>query len=418
MGRPVRLLPREQRGPGARHIRALRSDPTPDEARGGYQAETGTVLILSGSVGAGHDGAADELTRRLRVEGITVRQRDYLDALPRFSQRMLRDGYSISVGYVPAFFQWLFASIEHRGWVQWLAITFCDTANRRVRGWVSADVAVVVSTYPLASQCLGRLKQTGRISQPVLTYLTDPAVHRLWVHPGVEQHLTVTAATAEQGRTQYGVAMRAVGALVPPGFSAALSADQRSSVRARLGVGDGEPLALVVSGSLGLGEVPASVRAVQAAGIYRVAVLCGRNHRLRHEMAQLPGVLALGWRDDVAALMGAADVLVHNAGGLSLTEAMTAGLAAVTYRPLPGHGRANAALLARAGLAPWPQTLEDLRGALAEALQRGGSGRTALIHSPDAAEMVIARLRQARAASVPLPRPRMGRRSTAAENRL
>lgn len=181
----MRLLAREQRGPGARHIRALRSDPPPAAAGVSDEAGLGTVLILSGSVGAGHDGAADELTRRLRAAGITVRQRDYLDALPRFSQRMLRDGYSISVGYVPAFFQWLFASIEHRGWVQWLAIMFCDTANRRVRGWVSADVAVVVSTYPLAP--LGSLRSpTDRclgMVEPMLPCSRGPVWrhgHRRW----------------------------------------------------------------------------------------------------------------------------------------------------------------------------------------------------------------------------------------------
>jgi len=35
-------------------------------------------LIISGSVGAGHDGAANELADRLRVHGIDVDVRDYL----------------------------------------------------------------------------------------------------------------------------------------------------------------------------------------------------------------------------------------------------------------------------------------------------------------------------------------------------
>lgn len=388
MARSSRLRVRAQS-----NVRSDQVDIAADDTGSG----SGTVLVVSGSVGAGHDGAADELTRRLRASGVSVRQRDYLDALPRFSQRILRDGYSISVGYVPWFFQWLFASIERRTWVEWLAVRFCATANNAVAGWLSEDVAVVVSTYPLASQSLGRLKAKGRMRQPVLSYLTDPAVHRLWVHPSIEQHLTVTGYTAQYGQTEYGVPMRAVGALVPPAFSSPISGDRRSQLRVDLGVDDGEPLALVVSGSLGLGEVPASVRAIQAGGIHSVAVLCGRNESLRRRLSQIPGVVALGWRDDVPELMGAADVLVHNAGGLSLTEAMAAGLAAVTYRPLPGHGRANAALLAQAGLAPWPQTVDELRQSLAEALQRPGPGREAVRHSPDAAALVLSVLREVRA---------------------
>ena len=58
--------------------------------------------------------------------------------------------------------------------------------------------------------------------------------------------------------------------------------------------------------------------------------------------------------------MHVADVLVQNAGGLSLTEALVAGLPAVTYRPIPGHGRANAAVLDASGLAPWARTDDQL----------------------------------------------------------
>ena len=58
--------------------------------------------------------------------------------------------------------------------------------------------------------------------------------------------------------------------------------------------------------------------------------------------------------------MAAADVLVHNAGGLSLTEALVAGLPALTYLPIPGHGRANAAVLERSGIAAWPGTPAEL----------------------------------------------------------
>ena len=58
--------------------------------------------------------------------------------------------------------------------------------------------------------------------------------------------------------------------------------------------------------------------------------------------------------------MAAADLLVHNAGGLSLTEALVAGLPAVTYLPIPGHGRANAVVLDRAGVAGWPRDPQQL----------------------------------------------------------
>lgn len=55
---------------------------------------------------------------------------------------------------------------------------------------------------------------------------------------------------------------------------------------------------------------------------------------------------------------------MHNAGGLSFTEALVAGLPAITYLPIPGHGHANAVVLAAAALAPWPTGPAELAEAI------------------------------------------------------
>ena len=322
------------------------------------------ALIISGSVGAGHDGAANELAQRLRRAGVTTDVRDYLGALPGPCRIVLRDGYTTSVRRVPAFFEWLFTRIETNPVVRGLTLAFCRIGNRRVRRWVREhDYDVVVSTYPLASQTLGTLRGRRDITVPVVTYLTDPAVHRTWVHPAVDRHLTVTAEAASQGEAEYGVAMTVAGPLVPGRFALALTDRDRSQLRHQLGLPAGRKVALLVTGSLGLGDVEESVVEVLAAGLTPLA-LCGHNAALRRRLAAIPGVVAIGWRDDMHALMNVADVLVHNAGGLSFTEAMVAGLPAVSYRCIPGHGMANAASLKRAGLAPWAKTREEFQAAL------------------------------------------------------
>jgi UDP-N-acetylglucosamine:LPS N-acetylglucosamine transferase len=133
------------------------------------------------------------------------------------------------------------------------------------------------------------------------------------------------------------------------------------------------------------------VRSITSSGVGEVVVLCGRNDRLRKQLSAQPGVVALGWRDDVPELMAAADVLVHNAGGLSLTEALTAGLPAVTYRPIPGHGIANSQVLADTGLAPWPQNEAELVEAIRkQAIDR--SDPSHVVRHPDTTELVLSLL--------------------------
>jgi processive 1,2-diacylglycerol beta-glucosyltransferase len=315
-------------------------------------------------VGAGHDGAANELADRLRRAGVVVDVRDYLQALPLVCRFILRDGYTISVGRVPAFFQWLFTYIEHSRLAARLLGVFCKIGHRPVLEWIhDGDFDVVVSTYPLASQSLGALRARRRIDIPVITDLTDPAPHRAWIHSDVDLHLTCTRQTAIQGAATYGVPMLVAGPLVPARFQTRLTAHQRAAKRSGLGLQQNMAVALLVCGSLGLGDIETSAGEVAAAGLTPL-VLCGLNHDLLLRMRHQPGVVALGWRDDVHELMQCVDVLVHNAGGLTFTEALVAGLPAVSYRCIPGHGLANAATIEAAGLAPWVRTADELGDAL------------------------------------------------------
>lgn len=354
------------------------------------------VLVVTGSVGAGHDGAAEELAARLRADGAEVDVRDLLDALPTAARVFLRDGYALAVARAPHLFEAVFRGMEHRGLVWRVEQEICALGAEAVRRWTAAAAPdVVVSTYPLASQVLGQLAEAGRSTVPFLTYCTDPAVHASWLHPRAVAHLTVTEATAAQGRADYpeleaaGVPFEVAGPLVPQRFARRPALPELVALREGLGVPDGQPVALVATGSLGMGAVVPSARDVVAAG-WTPLVLCGRNDALRRRVAAVPGAVALGWRSDVHELMHLADVLVHNAGGLAVTEALVAGLPAVTYRSIPGHGRANATVLAERASVPWPTS----PGGLAVALRSQHARGRLLEDRPDAAQAVLRRVRR------------------------
>lgn len=333
---------------------------------------TGRVVVIGATVGQGHEGAARELARRLRLHGVDVTVHDYLDAVPAAARRVLRDLYAPTVQHAPAVFDGVFRALEQPGTVRRVAERICTSAEAALARW-SGGADVVASTYPLAGRTLGELRRSGRVDATAITYLTDPAAHSLWCHPDVDLHLTVTRATARDA-ARYGVDAFAAGPLCAPGFQApADPSGVRAGIRAALALPPDAPVALIGAGSLGMGDVPRTIAAILRHPTAHALVLCGRNDMLRRRLSGDPRVTALGWRDDVPDLMAAADVLVHNAGGLSLTEALVAGLPAVTYLPIPGHGRANAAVLQAAGLAPWP---ED-PAALADAIDRAQRTRRA-----------------------------------------
>jgi processive 1,2-diacylglycerol beta-glucosyltransferase len=196
--------------------------------------------------------------------------------------------------------------------------------------------------------------------------------------------------------------MQAVAGLVAPAFARGRTPADREAIRESLDIPVSAPMVLISCGSEGMGDVPGTVAALATIDKLHTVVLCGRNKQLQLDLEGLPRVSALGWRRDVPDLMAAADVLVHNAGGLSLTEALTAGLPAITFRPIPGHGQVNAQVLDAAGIAPWPRDDEAL---IAEVIRQYSAGRdsTAALPCGGASRFVLSLLTASRPQR---PRPR------------
>jgi processive 1,2-diacylglycerol beta-glucosyltransferase len=350
------------------------------------------VLVLSASMGAGHDGAAKELARRLEERGHTVSVRDYLPAIPLRLGFFIRWFYAMQLRLAPASYEWHYQHCERRGPVLRVSLWFANLARRRVRRLVRReDAAVVVSTYPLASQVLGTLRAQGRLATPTATFMTDFAPHFLWVHERVDLHLTVSPATAAETTRMTGRPAVPTGPLVPARFAERLAPADRTALRAELGLRDDDVVALVVAGSWGVGDVRTTVERVTAGGRVRCAVVCGRNEELRAELATIPGVAALGWRTDMPQLLQAADVLVENAGGLTAMEAFAVGLPVISHECLPGHGRDNAAAMEAAGVSTWVRAAVDLVPtvlAMTGELGRKQAGVAATVFAADPAVVV------------------------------
>jgi UDP-N-acetylglucosamine:LPS N-acetylglucosamine transferase len=145
------------------------------------------------------------------------------------------------------------------------------------------------------------------------------------------------------------------------------------------------PLALLCSGSWGVGQVlQSAVDLVRHTRLIPV-VVCGRNDRLRRRVARVPGAVALGWVDDMAGLMRACQVAVLNSGGLTLAEAVVSGLPVVHYRPLAGQGAANARFGMRSGWSPYCRDATQLDMAIRIARARTPRG----LPTGEAADAII-----------------------------
>ncbi|GII55457.1 hypothetical protein Pth03_38460 [Planotetraspora thailandica] len=326
------------------------------------------ITIVSASVGAGHDGAAAELTRRLQARGFGVDRYDFLDLLPFRLGRLLRRMYALQLRAAPGSWGFLLDAVERWAVMEVAVRGLARLAARRTAAVAGPDTVAVVSTYPLASQALGGMRAQASLRVPVFTYLTDLSVHPLWVADGVDAHVALHPVAAAQAQRLGARDVQVTAPAVAPAFRAAESALERHAARLAFGLPPDRPLALVVAGSWGVGEVGQTARDIAAHTPAVPVVVCGHNAGLRQAIERRGDGIALGWVDDMPALLRACDVVVQNAGGLSCLEAMATGLPVISYRCLPGHGQTNAAALEEAGWAPWIHRPEDLPDALHAAL--------------------------------------------------
>ncbi|MEU6896348.1 UDP-N-acetylglucosamine--N-acetylglucosamine transferase [Streptomyces sp. NPDC046557] len=370
-------------------------------------------------MGAGHDGAAAELARRLTADGFAVDRYDLLDLLPIGLGRPIKAGYHRMLVRAPWAYQRIYSSSERAGGGGPVARALLRAAEDQVLRALPADTGAVVSTYPGASQVLGNLRREGRLAVPVLTYLTDFSVHPLWVADGVDMHLAAHAVPAVQARAVGARAVKVSGPVVDPRFRPGTD-EERLRARVRFDLPRDVPLALLVAGSWGVGPVRQVARELRECGAVLPVVACGRNEALAARLRADGIAHAYGWTDEMPTLMHAADVLVQNAGGLTSLEAFAAGLPVASYRCIPGHGLTNAAALHEAGLAVWIEQPEQLKAVLHDLIggplgpQQRENALALFAQATDrgpAAE--IARMHQR-----PLPHPRRSARSRRTPQRL
>jgi UDP-N-acetylglucosamine:LPS N-acetylglucosamine transferase len=313
-------------------------------------------------MGAGHDRVAHELAARLSAVRVACQVLDVLDLLPLRSGHGLRRSYAWAMRHAP----WVYAGIYRVFFtsprapaISPLTVLAASRLDDQVRQ--RAPVALV-STFHVAAQIAGHLRERGRLSVPSHVMITDFAPHRLWLHPGNDGYLCPTSAVAREVSVATGRPAWCHAPVVRAGFRR--SGREATGVRDGLGIGSHERAVLIAAGSWGVGRVWETARVLADSGRYRPVVLCGDNRRLRRRLGRLEACVALGWRDDLAELMTVGYALVDNAAGLTAKEAIAAGVPVIGYRPIPGHGRDGVRAMAEAGLSVYAPDATALLAAL------------------------------------------------------
>ena len=347
-------------------------------------------------VGGGHLSAARAIAYELESsEQCAVSLADVYVECGRFPVTQFPAAYARLTRHHPMLWSTIYA-VSAQGLNPKVALgPFLRAGLRRVIEERRPDV--VVSVLPGVNGLLAEAaKRSGARVEVVLT--DWHSVHRFWVARGVHQY-TAPTESARLDCIRFGAPPDAVGVVGLPirrefGVQAGSSRARRL---AEIGLDLDRFTVLVMVGAEGSPHAFQNIASVACmTHDIQLLVVCGHNDELRRDVQRLRAastIRAVGFVDNVADLMRAADVVVTKAGGLTLAEAFACRAAVVVHDVLPGQeaGNLDYVLGCRAALyAPDPEALvrivsdlrasPDMRAALAE--------RGARLARPDAARQI------------------------------
>lgn len=355
------------------------------------------LLILSASIGAGHMRAGDALSRvyEERFDGRAYHVDFLRYALPGFG-RMVEGSYYFTTKYIPFLYKFLYYledrpnSLFKKAEIL-LGLKKCDELVRRYRP------QAILSTHPFPALVVSELY--SRIPVPSGVVLTDYVSHSVWANPYTQRFFVAHPAMVEQ-LVREGAPRERIRVTGIPLQPCSVVLGDRREVRQKLGLDPSLFTILVMSGGNAIGPMAEVLKALDHLGTgFQVIVITGRNQGAFRELQALTAALGLRGKvlafvDNVPEYMAASDLLISKPGGLTVSEALAAGLPFLIIRPTPGQEDGNTRFLERAGCGIYlknPSVIRDcVAGLFREPSRLKLMRRNALqLAKPDAAIAIL-----------------------------
>lgn len=334
------------------------------------------IFVLYARFGEGHWQAASALRHSFARHGNTeVRLIDLLAESHPVINEVSRYVYNKSYNVLPQVYGWVYEATKGMKsdslFASWLHSFGAVTLQKLVE---QEQPDAIVHTFPIlvlpfVTQRMGR-------KIPMFNVVTDFDLHLRWVHPDVDKYYVATEDISRQ-LCELGVQSHRVAATGIPIRPTFLSGTTGTAAAYRYDLTPHKPIVLVMAAANAAWTDTAELCLKLALRcVAQVVIVCGRNRTLKNSLADFfksnTEVTVLGYVDHIDELMAISSCIVTKPGGLTLSEAIAAGLPIFLYRPVPGQERNNARYLESKGAAVICQTVEQLLLSITELLTKPG----------------------------------------------
>jgi len=313
------------------------------------------VLILTVSVGNGHNQAAFNMQQNLQASGYTVTTIDFLQ-LQRYSlPNLLSKAYKTLIEYKPSFFRQIckISEIETFDNVKYmLAKTNQRTMGRLVQKY-QPDTILCTHFFPLAAAAAYKKKYHS--SFKLVGIVTDYIVHPIWDVAYVDQYFVAHPALVNQLKSS----LHPSGSIIPsgipvgPNFTPVAHSASLNNILIMTSWQTDETMLMILNV---LQALPRTIHFTFVTGND-----LPRQKQLEKIAIHQPNYTVIGFTNQVASLMKKSDLIITKPGGLTITEALATATPILVFSPIPGIEEDNARFLEQENLGCWAKCEDDLR---------------------------------------------------------
>ena len=317
------------------------------------------ALVLSITAGQGHNATAKAICAYLESIGCEAEMLDTFNYLNRILGETVSKGYLITASKTKLLYKSGYRLAEKRKKSKSDASPTrlsADLLAKKLLKFINSyDPDVIICTHIFAGIILDVLKEKRETKAKCIGILTDFAFHPFWeeglnLDYVVVPNALLTAQALKKGFTKEQVLP--LGIPIHPKFSDNIS---QAEARARLGLDLNKRTVLLMSGSMGYGNIEETVNLLDKVPYdFQIITVCGNNSAAKAKIDNMhtnKRILNLGFVDYVDILMDASDCIITKPGGLTSSEALAKGLPMIIVNPIPGQEDRNTEFFTNNGVA-------------------------------------------------------------------
>lgn len=317
------------------------------------------IMILSVTAGQGHNSTAKALASMLKERSHEVEIVDTFQKTNRFLYTCVDKGYLLAASRFKRLYGQGYYRLEKRkgnSYTPSLARFAYRLISKRINNYIKkADPDVVVSAHVFSSMLLDIIKEKYGLRAKTVGIVTDFAMHPYWEDALRLDRVVLANEFLLPAALRKGFKREQIitsGIPIHPKFAAQT---EKKEAKAQLGFDPEIPLVLLMSGSMGYGNMIKLLKELDAsAHRFAIVSVSGNNKKtfqaIEKETWQKP-LYNIGYTDKVDLLMDAAECIVSKPGGLTASEALAKRLPMIIANPIPGQEVHNSDFLQNCGTA-------------------------------------------------------------------